>query len=76
MSKQELEKFNPEKLKDGREKLIETVNPKTHYHEIHYFYRDRDGELFSGVTHGFRNARSEIRNWIKRKRANGVAGAS
>ena len=69
MSRKELEKFNPEKLKPGATKLIEVVNPQTHYHEVHYFFRDHDGELFSGVTHGFRNAHAAIRDWKKLKRA-------
>ena len=67
MSRKELEKFNAEKLKPGGTKLIEVVNPQTHYHEVHYFYRDHDGELLSGVTHGFNNARTAIKDWKKLK---------
>jgi len=69
MSRKALEKFDPEKLKPGATKMFEVVNPQTHYHEIHYFYRDRDGEFFSGVTNGFRNAHTAIADWKKLKKA-------
>ena len=69
MSRKELEKFNPEKLKPGNTKMIEVVNPQTHYHEVHYFCRDHDGELLSGFVNGFRNARTAIADWKKLKHA-------
>ena len=70
MSRKALEKFNPARLKPGGSpRFFEVVNPQTHYHEVHYFFRDQDGELLSGVTHGFNNAHAEIKNWKNLKRA-------
>jgi len=69
MSRKDLEKFDPAKLKPGATKLFEVVNPQDHYHEVHYFFRDRDGELLSGVVHGFGAAYKAIGDWKKLKRA-------
>ena len=70
MSRKELQTFNPAKLKPGGMKLIEVVDQETHYHKVYYFFRDHDGELLAGVTHGFRNARTAISDWKKLKHAN------
>ena len=67
MSRKDLEKFNPEKLKPGATRMFEVVNPQDHYHEVHYFCRDRDGELLSGVVHGFPAAHKAVADWKKLK---------
>ena len=69
MSRKALEKFDPSKLKPGARKLFEVVNPQTRYHEVHYFCRDRDGELFAGVASNFKDAEAEIKAWRQLKRA-------
>jgi len=67
MSRKDLEKFNPDKLKPGRSRNIETVGPKG-YHDFYYFYRDHDGELFTFVGP---NGKGEAarKAWQKIKRA-------
>lgn len=69
MSRKDLEKFDPAKLKPGARKWFEVVNSQTGYHEVHYFCRDRDGELLAGVASNFNTAESEIKSWKKLKHA-------
>lgn len=69
MSRKDLKKFDPSKLKPGATRLIEVVDRQTGYHEVHFFCRDDDGELLTGVVHGHSNAYKQIRSWKALKRA-------
>ncbi len=68
MSKKDLYKFKPEKLKPGRSWSTEIVRADG-YHETHYFYRDKDGELFATITRNHNTGDQERRAWAKLKRA-------
>jgi len=68
MSKKDLAKFDPAKLKPGRSWSTEIVRADG-YHETHYFYRDRDGELFTTITRNHNTGEEERRAWQKLKRA-------
>ena len=70
MSRKQLEAFNASKLRPGHSKSFEVVNPTTGYHECHYFYRDRGGELFSVVTRNHNTGTAAKNEWLKLKRAN------
>lgn len=69
MTRKALDAFKPETLAPGKTKYFTVVNPKTHFHECHYYHRDYDGELFYVLTkiqeHGLR----ELREWLKLKKA-------
>jgi len=69
MSKKDLAKFNPEKLRPGRSWSTEVVPVPGGYHETHYFYRDHDGELFTTITRNQNTGDAERRAWSKLKRA-------
>lgn len=69
MSRKDLEQYDPSTLKPGSTKFFEVVNQGTHYHEVHYFYRDLDGELLTGVAQNNNFARTSINDWKKLKRA-------
>jgi hypothetical protein len=67
MSRKQLEKFNPDTLRPGRSRNFETVGPKG-YHDFYYFYRDRDGELFTFIgPNGEGEKQRKV--WQKLKRA-------
>ena len=68
MSKKDLEKFKPEKLKPGRT-FSTTVVADNGFHRCHFFHRDRDGELFHTITRNHETGRAELRAWLKLKRA-------
>jgi ribonuclease HI len=69
MTRKALEKFNPAKLRNGHSAVFEVRNPKTGYGEHHYFYRDRDGELFTTVAHRRDECDAARKEWQKLKRA-------
>lgn len=68
MSRKALNAFDPSKLKNGRGRSFEVVNPQTHYHECHYFYRTLDGELFFVITQN-QNKGEQLRKEWQKKRA-------
>jgi hypothetical protein len=68
MSKKDLAKFKPEKLKPGRS-FSTTVVGQDGYHRCHFFHRDRDGELFKTITRNHQTGLAELRAWVKIKRA-------
>jgi hypothetical protein len=68
MTRKALEAFDPSKLRPGHSASFEVRNKQTGYGEDHYFYRDRDGELFTMV--GKHNACEQARKeWQRLKRA-------
>jgi hypothetical protein len=69
MTRKALEAFNPAKLRKGTGKCFEVRNPQTGYGEHHYFYRDRDGELFTIVEHRRDTCEQARKDWQKLKRA-------
>jgi hypothetical protein len=69
MTRKQLEAFDPAKLAKGRSAVFEVRNPKTHYGEHHYFYRDSDGELFTMVAHRRDTCELARKDWQKLKRA-------
>ena len=66
MSRKDLQKFDPSKLRPGRSRNIETVGPDG-YHVFYYFYRDKDGELFTHV--GPNEGEAKRKAWQKLKKA-------
>ena len=65
MSRKDLLKFDPAKLPVGRARSFEVVNPTTHYHECHYYYRAPDGELFYALTKNRNSGDRERKEWMK-----------
>lgn len=68
MSRKQLEAFDKTKLKPGRSWSTQVVGAKG-YHECHYFYRDKDGDLFQCVTRNHNTGENERRAWQNLKRA-------
>lgn len=68
MSRKQLDTFDPTKLKPGRSWSTDVVGPKG-YWECHYFYRDKDGELFQCITKRHNTGEDERRAWQKLKKA-------
>lgn len=69
MTRKALEAFDPSKLANGRGKSFEVRNPETGYGEHHYFYRDKDGELFTMVDHRLDVCENARKEWQRLKRA-------
>jgi hypothetical protein len=69
MTRKALNAFDPAKLRNGRGKVFEVRNPKTGYGEHHYFYRDKDGELFAFIAHRLDECENARKEWQKLKRA-------
>lgn len=67
MTRKELNAFKPETLRVGQSKHFEVRNPLTGYKQVHYFYRDADGELFTAVCQNVNAARLERNEWLKKK---------
>ena len=67
MSKKDLEKFKPDKLRPGRSWSTEVVG-ENGFHRCYYFYRDRDGELFTTITKNHNKGDAEKQAWVKLKR--------
>jgi hypothetical protein len=68
MTRKALNAFKPETLAVGQSKHFEVRNPATGFKEVHYFYRDEDGELFKTVCKNTNDARHERNEWLKSKR--------
>ena len=49
MTRKDLNSFNPDSLLIGQSKSFEVRNPQTGFKQVHYFYRDADGEIFRTV---------------------------
>ena len=68
MTRKALNAFKPETLRIGQSKSFEVRSPATGYKQVHYFYRDADGELFKTVCQNVNAARREHDEWLKAKR--------
>ena len=68
MTRKDLETFDPKKLRPGRSWSTMVVRPDG-YHECHYFFRDKDGELFTIVGKNHRRCTEEREAWQAIKRA-------
>jgi len=67
MTRKALNAFHPNKLARGRSRIFEVRNPISGFGEHHYFYRDKDGELFSVVCKGMNEAIRLRDEWKKKK---------
>lgn len=67
MTRKALNAFDPKKLGVGKSRIFEVRNPKTGFGEHHYFYRDKDGELFTVVCKGLNEATRLRDEWMKKK---------
>lgn len=74
MTRKALNAFRPDKLGIGQSKSFEVRNPQTGFKQVHYFYRDADGELFKTVCQNTNAARKERDQWLKAKRQRSNTG--